>query len=427
MKRFAKVLLWIVVVVALLVGLWLGGGNLVGDSMLRGAEKRWAEAFGSMDQILKEQPDADANEPALKVETLAAALGIEISPRGLPKDRLQVLDREQKGVAATHVQIGIYIKDENARPGPIVEAPPAAVTAYLETHVQPLAELRTYLLTAETPRWDSSLSRRYSAGLPNLLGHLKIHKLLLTDALTKIRAGDSAGALEDLEASWRLNLSLASRHELMSQLIYIAAYRYQAAALRKLPSAPEVWQERLEAGSYRAGMHKAVAFEGLAGAGSASAVMDSGESALPKWMRIFTVPFIKCVIARDLDFIRPKVPEVEGKKECVEGPAASQPNESDSIISLNSLENAWMRVRRLALDQELTRKILQLKAERARTGSWPAQLPSSIEESICPDRKWVYQVSSDGAMSLSFNADLKRDDMLRIPLRYEEAAPAPKP
>jgi len=49
----------------------------------------------------------------------------------------------------------------------------------------------------------------------------------------------------------------------------------------------------------------------------------------------------------------------------------------------------------------LTGKALELREQRGERSTWPERLPNA-ESSVCPGARWVYSVSDDGSVSLTF-------------------------
>ena len=76
-----------------------------------------------------------------------------------------------------------------------------------------------------------------------------------------------------------------------------------------------------------------------------------------------------------------------------------------NITPWNSLGNIFKQEFKSAqymLELELTQKTLHIKGLAAKEGKWPESV-SDLESSICPGATWIYQVSDDGTMSISFS------------------------
>jgi hypothetical protein len=85
-------------------------------------------------------------------------------------------------------------------------------------------------------------------------------------------------------------------------------------------------------------------------------------------------------------------------------------------------EIALRNASRLALDNEMTLKILELRAAREENhGRWP-ESPTGLRTSdVCPDDRWTYALTPTGAMILTLSRDLDWGPQigLVLPTRYE--------
>jgi hypothetical protein len=85
------------------------------------------------------------------------------------------------------------------------------------------------------------------------------------------------------------------------------------------------------------------------------------------------------------------------------------------------------RLARLDLDLELTAKLLDLRESRRRAGGeWPVS-PKSIGDSrACPQVRWIYEVGSDGEMSIALDREKTWPDQMGtiLPNRWTSRVPA---
>src|SRR6185295_16202549 len=126
-----------------------------------------------------------------------------------------------------------------------IGVPPAALTAYLDEHDAALESIRAAASGDREIVWDVDVALRHEAPLPNLLGQIRLQRLLVARALVQTRRGDGDAALQTLEASWRLTDALFARPEMISLLIGLAGERFQAGALRKIDAPAYGWADRL--------------------------------------------------------------------------------------------------------------------------------------------------------------------------------------
>jgi hypothetical protein len=79
-----------------------------------------------------------------------------------------------------------------------------------------------------------------------------------------------------------------------------------------------------------------------------------------------------------------------------------------SAIAIPGVGSCWKRANRLRLDAEATARLLRARAAHTTTPDhlWPAAIPG-IEATICRDKHWIYQASSDRkSMTLHYSAKL---------------------
>ena len=129
---------------------------------------------------------------------------------------------------------------------------------------------------------------------------------------------------------------------------------------------------------------------------------------------------------------QPRLPCIRGEGRWLDEPAFSQTapdaapaNDTTAIvvaISMPNIRNAFRRADRLALDAELTEKVLQAKAARTAAGAWPS--PSAeIAASRFPGLGWNYRVDG-GTMTIAPNRELPPPEApLVIPTSFSSRAP----
>lgn len=112
-----------------------------------------------------------------------------------------------------------------------------------------LDEFANFIATSDPPRWPERLASP-SEGVPYLFETRKLNQTLLACAMARSAAGDRAGANRLLECSWRLTGSMRSNPILIVQLMSVAIFRDQLAALRKIDVDAAVWLPRLREVDY---------------------------------------------------------------------------------------------------------------------------------------------------------------------------------
>ncbi len=184
----------------------------------------------------------------LELERLGAKIGLHLAPARRPDRSLPIKEAHKRwqdsleGLEAYHREL-LAAASKDAKPRWPVAA--LELRAYLDASEPILETIQDLLLGSIPPVWESDLSMGYEAPIPNLLGILKLQRLLLFEAGERARLGETEASLRSLEASWRLRKATQEYPSLLSFLIAASTLRNQQLILRRLCSVPEVWQKRL--------------------------------------------------------------------------------------------------------------------------------------------------------------------------------------
>ena len=435
-KRLVKGLVWaigvfVVVVFVVHYALWP-----LALSKEKVVEKRWADAGLPLAGFLDGLPATRTDAAAERLCAAVVPLGFSIKPKtgqddkGVTKEKADRWDKVKGAVQD-------YGKAELEKPGPEAAAPTGDAAAFLEEAQPALQEVRG-LLQKETPVWISEPGKGIQGAIPNLLGHLHLARVLVADALRLHAAHQDGAALEDLDAAWRLTEPLEGRPELISQLIVIAIRKMDVVALRKLDGVPETWRRRLESWDPSKGMvtsfrAEAAGWEQAARVMSISTGAAGAVSARDRFIDWLLRPYVRLGTA---DGVGRTLTLVQAFREAGACPSdAALPERAlaalESIpwwnvpgkIGFPGFASSWLRVKYARIQIELTDKVLQVKAAKAETGAWPAEV-QGIEASFCTKEKWTY-VAKEGGVSLTFSAPMPSPDLIkgtRYPQEYREGA-----
>lgn len=383
------------------------------------ARRGWDRSIGSWGEIMRRYPATEANAAALELEGLAAQLGIDIAPRkrvagARPRRGSSQSFRELNGTV-----FGLYVVPqlEQSRRGEI-DVPPPVFTAYMEKHAAELTAVRGHLIAGPTPRWESDFSKLSDAPLPNLLGHISLHKLLTGLAVARLHEGDFGAALENVEASYRLARSLEDSPTLIGQLILIAETRMQLGVLRHVPDLPRNWIDRMEEHDYRQSFLNAMKYEGWTWLYSDVAML-WGPNEYRWRQRLLAAPvlrpYARLCLADMSDAWRERLINLERVEAlCDYDLAAQGANLNIPIPRWNaigddlvpSLAKAIDRLARLELDLELTRLIFEADVKRAtHEDAWRASAPEFRTSRVCPRDEWVY-TAGDGNLHIDFSREI---------------------
>jgi hypothetical protein len=408
--RTGAVLTVVSAALAVVVGLFV---ILAGVASYKTAkvERGWEATLGSWDEILERYPSMDADDAALELERLSARLDHEGRPRPTPEKTAEF--------KAVRADLSGYRQTLLEQPRRRPVRPPAKVAAFLAAHEEDLAEVRHHLLGRGVPRWEMHLERVTEAPIPNLLGHIDLQKLLITDALAKTSDGDRERALQDLEASWTLMQSLSDAPILISQLITLADARLLVGALRQIENVPDVWRTRLTEHDFRQGFTTALKYEGLYWTKiDDTADFTSLTGFANKLLNSVAKPYVRYCLADISDDYRRRLENLDEVRAICDYDLSARRADLDIPIPrwnliggliVPSLGGAVNRLAILELDLELTRRLIELEeARRARDGAWPRSLPGGDVSSACSRDRWIYEVSPEGEMTLDFGREIAR-------------------
>ncbi len=368
------------------------------------------EAAMSLGAFEAQYPRQSASAAALEIEELASAIGID-ARQDIRAESCDKAERMAPSERARAV-VSSYVTRELEKSGEAVSAPPAVAARFMEENDAAVASI---VAAASGPReiiWDLDVAGGAESPVPNWVGLTSLQKVLAARALLDLRRGDSASALEAIEAIWRIARSLAARPELLSQLTAIPQARLAVGLLRKVRVPAYGWETRLRDGEFYQGF--LAAFQNDPWPAASNPELTKHVETLIRIYRRFAQGLIEkgaCDWTRD-DLQHSWDVAISGE----EDPA--------QLIASGSVINMLMRSYRLLLDSELTALVLDARAERAasRDDEWPARLPN-LESTVCPGRFYAFR--RGGGITLAFGGSAPADDSggFTLPLKFQGAAP----
>ncbi len=414
---------------AALAGAWIVGGNAYAARREAAAERVFEATFGSRAALQAKYAVAGSNGEARRVEELAKALGSDVS-LGTRESWKRARDGFSEKERAA---IGDYPREQLTRPDRSTAPASPELAAVLEKRRSSLTTFEEFLVSSPPPRWAfDAREDRDARREPNGLGHMRVQRLLVADALAASAREDSAGAVRALEASWKLNEGLVLRPEILSQLIATAVARLEAGVLRKIAARPETWTPRLAAMGSRALLVDALVLDQPSASEMAERYLRLRPKGVGWWahnlVSLLEEPRGRLGFADYGESWARAIAGLRDEPAFRESAPGPKPGRSFSDIMLSiaipNLRNSFDRADRLALDAELTGKILRVKEVRRAQGAWP-QPSAEIASSRFPGLSWNYSVDG-GAMSIALVGQLpKPPSPFVLPTSFSSRAPAP--
>jgi len=216
--------------------------------------------------------------------------------------------------------------------------------------------------------------------------------------------------------------------------------------LRRVPTVPRDWEQRVREHDYRRSVAVALQMEAWVLSQDARRAQTSWASvtrdgkadevrtAYQRWvMAPLERPYMRLAAASYSDTMRWVIGQLKSQDPCaMAGPsfdlAAFERIPRWNVlgrVAIPSTSRAWRLAGRAALDEELTGKILVARALRAAElgRAWPRELPG-LQSSVCSEVRWDYQASED-SMSIAASKDPFGEAASGLPLRFRTSASTP--
>jgi hypothetical protein len=429
MTKFLTRLVALLVVLSLA---WIVGGRMLAQRWDQDADRAWTALGTPMTAFAARFPRHGQNEPARKLDDIAARLGIALAPAGAA-GRPQPSAADAKAFDAVRPDLGRWLDAQLGDPSDRIAAPPETLASFLSDHAAGVQYLVAQLKAGEPPVWEQDLGRLVETPIPFLKGHRALDQLLCASALEAQRRGRSAEALAAVEAAVRASASLQDRPELTSRVVELALAGTHAGTLRKLDGVPSAWSSESRGRDLRKAMIRSLQNE----AWVTATLLDRAEATTTTTARIrglYEKPYALLAAADYSRALAHTAAALQAQQACAFEPEALRALDEqarDGIglwnvvgrTALPSVAALWTAVDRARFQGELTEKVLELKRLRSASsdGAWPRQVPG-IESSTCPGNRWTYVVSAGGGAVLTAS----QSPAAAVPaVRYEGPPPVP--
>lgn len=411
-----------------LILLGLGSLSLVVANTLADNQEKSIES--DRQQFLSQFPNSASNQSAIALKKLALPLGLDLAK--MPNEEEAAIAESQKqAFEEIREELNSYLDGAVARTSDRIEAPPEKLQRYLAANGTALEAIASHALKEDVPQWGTDITwiaaGDLSAPLPSFIGLVNLEKILALDALEKSRLGRNGEAIASFTAAWKIRQSLDGRPELIAQVLNAMVLRLQAGVMRQLDEVPAEWQQRLVERDVTKEIVKAIEGEFLYAYRGTRELADSeelvGEEAL-----MFESPMGRTYLRRsaiDAYNTSNSLPELlETSNVCSFDQEAIASSLGQAAwwnvlgqLAIPNFSPVWKRARRLQLELELTRKILEVKEMAAKEGKLPESLPNT-ESAVCPGYEWVYEVSGDKSSLGLMPAPTLGEDSNALPLTY---------
>ena len=430
------ILALLVVAVVVAVSLWA-------PQKKRAADRGWAESFEPMETLAARYSGTPNSPAAQELATLSARLGIsmesplmERTPRGRTQESRARLRLAQEETNELRPLVAFLAAEAGRADDETLDAPPPQVADFLSGHRAEIEAIETHVLGSDTISWACDIQKGADSPTAPLLGHRHLVSVLLVHALETARAGNDQAAQRALEASWKLNLVLRERPELIAQLVAIGVAGSHNAVLRRIPGTLPEWQGRLSSQDWRRSMLRSLQAEVWMFERGVLQVQSSDRNAgggrgpeqvgrIAHLSRPLGGLWLELSVADYSDQMRRMAVELKRGDPCaldIEGFARQMEAEIPwwnilSKIAMPSLARSWSSVGRALLDDELTGLVVRAKAQvRSATGAVPQ--PASIPSSVCAGVSWMSKPQANGDLEIGADRNPFKDPKSAPPLSF---------
>lgn len=394
------------------------------------AQKQAEKTDAIAQEFLQSYANTTTNDSAQKLSVLASGLGI-YGITGTEADT-----NPDPAAAETFRSVEKVLKEYISTQGQKTKGPldpiPETLQTYLEQNESTLTTIQAHLRTSPLPVWNLDIEQLadFSFGVPSFVGLTQLHHLLSIKAISDYQQNQPSEMSAAIEANLVLHKALSQRPELISYLVSLIVTNQSAGVMRHLESVdPALSSQLLSTDQQQLGA-KRLSFEGwimyqsmqkLIQQPSDQSSNQSEEFGLEDFSGglalVNVFPFHKTYLtlssvntANITNQAYRQLPEFTVCSAAIEDIEAQIDLNAPwwnllGQISMPALTRQWQKGGQTMLAAELTHHVTTAKALAKEQGQWPETLSNLMSE-ICPEAQWVYEVSPDGEMSLSFSHDL---------------------
>jgi hypothetical protein len=349
---------------ALVGAVTIGGGSIAARIALaradRTADREWAAALAPLSTVPGRYPPTETDDRALRLEGIAASLGIRLEAGGPTQPPSSPLHRVD----------------------------PARLAAAVEL-----------LRAGDPPVWAMDPSDCHGAPATDLQGQRELQRLLLATAGRTIARGEPAVAAELLEASWKLNEALLRSPDLGTHVAACAIVEQQMMLLCELPEPGDEWRVRLAALDLE--QHTLEAYRVEAWRARCLADRDPLPELHPA-LRVIGRPLARLLAHQQHAAMLAAVRELPRRDLRTFDADAFAAEQHGRVSRANPIAQAtlphdwssWPRSLRAALSVDLALRVIELRAAAA-AGRVPAS-PQQRQPSRLPGVDWLYEAQPAG-------------------------------
>ncbi|NEO28279.1 MAG: hypothetical protein F6K03_15710, partial [Kamptonema sp. SIO4C4] len=334
-----------------------------------------------------------------------------------------------------------YVETLATSPNDRISPIPLSLKNYLDAHQTHLATIRQYLMQVDTLNWGNPYDVTtidIGTPIPGFLSISRFSAILMLDSLDHHLQGQDKIALMNLQNLSKVSQSLKKRPTTISHFVALHIERELAGLIRKLDDLPKNWQNQVSllAPSDQERLFQSFRVELAVIANTLIAfnweesgvllVIDS--EPIYNFFGYFQKPYYRLVALDILQTQNRSLEQLKTQDFCTFN--------SDEYANHPDLQPAWwnffydiwftyqwLGFARFKLEWELTEKVQKIKTVARQQGQFPDEI-AGIEQSMCDESRWVYEVNDQGKASIHLDGippairerDARSED--EVPLAY---------
>jgi hypothetical protein len=356
-------------------------------AMEREAEDAWKKEFGDPAELVAAAPATEDSPAATRLVALVNTV--------LPVADTALLDAMRT-----------YVSNETTKIGGSIDAPTDDIQARAENHAREVGAVVAGLLGADPIVWNANFARPDLTRI-DVQFIRRVQAVLSAQALMRARAEDEAGARKTLQALASLTASLRARPVIVYQLAAIGSAHAQLAVTRRVLLRGSSPAERVSDYDFRKNYFRALLLD-------ARGVINQLPAKPPALAAAWRADYLNDV---RVQLIAVRDAPLDDRRE--DQPATPAGIWSSSIGSITAAISAPVAARavqtltQLILEAELTSLVVRARSERAKGGQWPQALDGAGPSQM-PGARWIYSVSPQGRLTISFQRQTSDSPVVRF-------------
>jgi hypothetical protein len=411
--------------IALIVSIWLIGGNLVAAQLEQPLELAIAS-------YLKNHTRTEANQSAIDLNILIAKLGIpadrddDLSKAKFPPAKSIILERKEIKKISDKYFDQLFSTEDSIKPLPI------QLTKYLEEHQSDIDAITNYLISSPLLDWgnatdfdqlknrqtDSQTIERISSW-----GVFDFHKLLIINTINK-QSSSNTDIYKDLQAIAKIQLSFQQHEGFARQIEGNLGSLRIAKLVQHFDRIPMEWanslldrnhSQKMLAELRNLSMHVPEEFHDSAIYDSIQKYSTKPLAKLARYNHLFQ-PYTRLLAADDYNKIdevlsywrKQNICRADGNLKVTMRPSILNVRDGDSLPELTG--HIYLYVPTLDLSWELAKSVRQVK-DLFKIGKSTNQIAREfkLQSQTCPGEYWSAKVKNDGiTISLSRSPNWER-------------------